>query len=158
MMFVNMVKQFKKMETIGKLYFGVDVGCQELVISQGVQTASPKFIKLPTEKVSNEVSSIDVWVASLPANAHIIFESTGNYSLPLAYCLELAEIPFSILTPAQSKGFAQTMKVSHQNDEVDACLLALYGANYRPDNSVLESETLHQLKHKRGQLIINYTL
>jgi transposase len=152
MMFVNMVKQFKKMETIGKLYFGVDVGCQELVISQGVQTASPKFIKLPTEKVSNEVSSIDVWVASLPANAHIIFESTGNYSLPLAYCLELAEIPFSILTPAQSKGFAQTMKVSHQNDEVDACLLALYGANYRPDNSVLESETLHQLKQKRKHL------
>jgi hypothetical protein len=70
----------------------------------------------------------------------------------LAYCLDLAEIPFSILTPLQSKGFAQTMKVSTQTYEVDACLLALYGANYHPDNTVLESETIHQLKQKRKHL------
>jgi transposase len=140
------------METIGKLYFGVDVGSQTLVISQGVQAMTPKFIKLPTEKVSNEMSKINVWVDSLPTNAHIIFESTGNYSLPLAYCLDLAEISFSILTPLQSKGFAQTMKVSTQTDEVDASLLALYGANYHPENTVLESETLHQLKQKRKHL------
>jgi transposase len=140
------------METTGKLYFGVDVGCDDLVVSQGIQTASAKFVKLATEKISNEVSSIDAWIGSLPQNAHIIFESTGNYSLPLAYCLELAEIAFSLLTPAQSKGFAQTMKVSTRNDEVDACLLALYGANYHPDDSVLESETLHHLKQKRKHL------
>ena len=140
------------METIVKLYFGVDVGSQELVISQGVQIMTPKFIKLTTEKVRNEMSSINVWVESLPSNAHIIFESTGNYSLPLAYCLELAEISFSILTPLQSKGFAQTMKVSTRTDEVDASLLALYGANYHPENTVLESESLHQLKQKRRHL------
>ena len=140
------------METIVKLYFGVDVGSQELVMSQGVQTMTPKFIKLTTEKIKNEMSSINVWVESLPSNAHIIFESTGNYSLPLAYCLELAEIPFSILTPLQSKGFAQTMKVSTRTDEVDASLLALYGANYHPENTVLESESLHQLKQKRKHL------
>lgn len=140
------------METTGKLYFGVDVGSQTLVISQGVEMMTPKFVKLPTEKVNNEMSKINVWVESLPANAHIIFESTGNYSLPLAYCLDLAEIPFSILTPLQSKGFAQTMKVSTQTDEVDASLLGLYGANYHPENTVLESETLHQLKQKRKHL------
>jgi hypothetical protein len=50
------------METTGKLYFGVDVGGQTLVISQGVQVMTLKFIKLPTEKVSNEMSKINVWV------------------------------------------------------------------------------------------------
>lgn len=139
------------MET-SKIYFGVDVGSESLVISSGIANSSDKFIKLATQSVANTVESINQWIETLPQNAHVIHETTGTYSLNLSYCLELAEISFSIITPNQSKGFALSMKVSNQNDAIDASLLAIFGANNRPQRTILEDENLHHLKQKRKHL------
>lgn len=138
--------------SVNKLYIGVDVGSTELIISEGIKDCSPKFTKLITTSISNTIESINTWLTILPPDAHIINEETGTYSLNLNYCLTLAGVDFTIITPTQSKGFAQTMKVSHQNDAIDASLLALYGANYKPEKSIIEDDYLHHLKQKHKHL------
>ena len=139
------------METV-KQFIGIDVGSKELVKTHGIQTTPEKFIKLSTESIANTIPSINNWIETLSAESHIIFETTGNYSLNLAYCLEIADIPFTIITPSQSKGFAQTLKVSNQNDAIDASLLAYYGVRNQPQPTNLEDETLHHLRQKRKHL------
>ena len=139
------------MET-NKQFIGVDVGSVELITTQLIQNAPEKFIKLPTDSIPNTMESINNWIMNLPENVQIIFESTGNYSLNLAYCLEIAGTAFTIITPSQSKGFANTMKVSNQNDAIDATLLAYYGAKYKPAPTALENGNLHHLRQKRKHL------
>jgi transposase len=135
-----------------KQFIGVDVGSTELIKTQGIQHAPEKFVKLPVDAIPNTIISINQWIATLPKNSHIIFESTGNYSLNLAYCLEIADVCFTIITPNQSNGFAQTMKVANQNDAIDATLLAYYGAKYQPTLTTIENQNLHHLKQKRKHL------
>jgi transposase len=95
------------MET-NKQFIGVDVGSVELIKTQLVQNAPEKFIKLPTDSIPNKMQNINDWIMNLPENVQIIFESTGNYSLNLAYCLEISGIAFTIITPSQSKGDRRT--------------------------------------------------
>ena len=148
---LSMIKKIKKMET-NKLFYGIDVGSQELVKTQGIQQVSDKFVKLPSDVLANTLSSISEWVKTLPSNAHVIFEYTGTYSLNLAYCLEIADIAFTAINPMQSKAFAQVMKITSQNDSIDASLLAYYGLRNQPERTSLESEHLHQMKQKRKHL------
>lgn len=140
------------MENLSKQYLGVDVGMQELVLTQPIQMVSEKFSKLSTQKIVNQIEHINAWIDTLPADVQVIFESTGTYSLNLAYCLEIANIAFTIITPTQSSGYALTMKANNRNDEVDASLLAYYGVNQRPETTQLESEYLHHLRQKRKHL------
>ena len=79
------------MENLIKHYLGVDVGMQELIVTQPIQTVAEKFSKLPTQKIVNHIESINAWIDTLSADVQIIFESTGTYSLNLAYCLEIAK-------------------------------------------------------------------
>lgn len=140
------------MENLSKHYLGVDVGMEELVITQPVQAVTEKFSKLPTQKITNQIERINAWIETLSKDVQIIFEHTGTYSLNLAYCLEMANIAFTIITPTQSSGYALTMKVNNRNDEVDASLLAYYGVNQHPEATQLESEYLHHLRQKRKHL------
>lgn len=136
--------------TIDKQYVGVDVGSTELVIAQGLSHASAKFIKLPTKTIKNNIESINQWITGLDANAHIIFEQTGNYNLPLSYALSLHEITFSVITPSQSKVFAKSMKITYQHDGVEGTLLSLYGANFQPTPTSIENEHLHHLRQNES--------
>lgn len=140
------------METPNKQYLGIDVGSKELFISQSIEQPREKFLKLSVQKIANTVECINQWIDGLSPQIHIIFESTGTYSLPLAYCLEMAGITFTIITPSQSSGYAQIKGVINRNDEIDASLLAYYGASNQPEPTLLESEYLHHLKQKRKHL------
>jgi transposase len=140
------------MENLSTHYLGVDVGMQELIVTQPIQTVTEKFSKLSTQKIANQIEHINAWIDTLSEDVQIIFESTGTYSLNLAYCLEIANIAFTIITPTQSSGYALTMKANNRNDEVDASLLAYYGVNQRPETTQLESEFLHHLRQKRKHL------
>jgi transposase len=139
-------------QKLDALYFGVDVGKDDLMLSDGSQKTSEKLIKLPTRSIKNNLLSINEWIETLPFNAHVIFESTGNYSLSLSYCLEIADVSFTVITPSQSKGFAKSLNITNQTDAIDACLLAQYGASHHPQRTTIESDTLHHLKQKRKHL------
>jgi transposase len=103
--------------------------------------------------ISNTVDSITHWLSEQDtASIHIIFEATGTYSYRLAYCLDLANVAYSIITPKQSHSFAETLKIVSQNDDRDAILLRSYGKKLQPERRVVVNEQLHNLRQKRQHL------
>lgn len=97
-----------------------------------------------SERIANEVAEIHQWGLSLSENTHVIFEYTGTYSHRLAYILALVQRPFSIISPAQSKGFAASLKNKAKTDSQDAKMLAIYGAKMNPAPTPISDQELHQ--------------
>jgi transposase len=119
-------------------YIGIDVSSDLLHIAYETNSV------WQTERIANQVADIHKWSLSLSENAHIIFEYTGTYSHRLAYILALAQKPFSIITPAQSKGFAASLKNKAKTDSQDAKMLAIYGTKMMPEASPITDQKLHQ--------------
>jgi transposase len=135
------------------IYVGIDVGKDTLVIARQVLTDAQLPKAFAIEKIDNTLDSIDAWLSKTDlTQTQIIFEATGKYSYRLAYCLDLFEGAYSILSPKQSKGFAQSMKIVSQNDERDAILLSLYGKCFTPSVNQEVDEQLHKLRQKRKHL------
>jgi transposase len=135
------------------IYVGIDVGKDTLVIARQVLPDAQLPKAFATEKIDNTLDSIDAWLSKTDlTQTQIIFEATGKYSYRLAYCLDLREIAYSILSPKQSSGFAQSMKIVSQNDERDAILLSLYGKCFTPSVNHEVDEQLHKLRQKRKHL------
>lgn len=133
-------------------YYGVDVSKDTLHISYQTDTDSNGQPQWVYQTLPNQVQQLEPWVAQLPAHTHLIFEHTGTYSARLAWVLALHNRPFSILTPAQSKGFATTLKSISKTDRSDAALLARYGQVFQPPLSELTDQTLHQLRQQHKHL------
>ena len=134
-------------------YLGIDVGKDWLVIAQQVLPSQQSAKSFVVQKIANTLESINDWLDKTDlTDTQIIFEATGKYSYRLAYCLDLAGIAYSIITPAQSHGFAQSMKIVSQNDERDAILLCIYGQRFTPQISEIADQQLHQLRQKRNHL------
>lgn len=134
------------------LYYGVDVSKDTLHIryrSGTDQKDQPQwhYLTLP-----NQLPELASWADQLPRNAHLIFEHTGTYSARLGWVLAIRSRPFSILTPAQSKGFAATLKSISKTDRSDATLRARYGQVFQPPSSQLADESLHQLRQQHKHL------
>src|ERR1700712_5769249 len=105
----------KKMES-NVLYYGIDVSKASLQIAQLSSDGT-----WHENSISNEIIAIDAWLSSLSlTKSWFVFEYTGSYSQRLAYCLNLKEATFSIITPHQSKGFSQTLKKTSKTDKQDA--------------------------------------
>jgi transposase len=127
-------------------YIGVDISSDKLHIAYQV---GEQWI---TTEIRNELSTIDDWIVQMPSNIHVVFEYTGTYSSRLAYCLSLSERIFSIVTPSQSKGFADTLKNQAKTDKQDAKMLCLFGSKMQPEKTELIDEELH----KKRQLYRHY--
>jgi len=126
-------------------YTGIDVSSDNLHIAwQDNQ-------RWTARKITNQMPSIDAWIEQLPAGSHVVFEYTGTYSHRLAHCLSLAGRPFSIVTPGQSKGFADSLRRQAKTDQQDAGSLCLFGSSMRPDPTELAGESLHQKRQLHGR-------
>lgn len=135
------------------IYVGIDVGKDSLVIARQVLSDAQLPKAFSIEKVENTLDAINAWLSKTDLkDTQIIFEATGTYSYRLAYCLDLSEIAYLILSPKQSRGFAQSMKIVSQNDERDAILLSLYGKLFTPSVHHEIEDQLHQLRQKRKHL------
>ena len=119
-------------------YIGIDVSSDKLHIAY--QDNQRWFI----QEIANEILAINTWIEQLSMVSHVVFEYTGTYSHRLAYCLSLAEKPFSIITPSQSKGFADSLKLQAKTDKQDAKTLCTFGTAMRPEPTELMDEALHQ--------------
>lgn len=134
-------------------YLGIDIGKDWLVVARQELPDEQSSKSFVVEKIANTIESINDWLSKTTLEAtQIIFEATGKYSYRLAYCLDLASVAYSIITPSQSHGFAQSMKIVSQNDERDAILLCIYGTRFTPQVSEIVDEKLHQLRQKRNHL------
>lgn len=134
------------------LYYGIDVSKDTLHISHQTATDEKGQPQWHYQTLPNQLQHIEPWVEQLPPNAHLVFEHTGTYSARLGWVLALNHRPFSIITPAQSKGFAATLKSISKTDRSDATLLARYGQVFQPPVSKLADESLHQLRQQHKHL------
>jgi transposase len=134
------------------LYYGVDVSKDTLHISYQTGFDANGQPQWAYQTLPNQLDQLEPWVHQLPIQAHLIFEHTGTYSARLGWVLALHNRPFSILTPAQSKGFATTLKSISKSDRSDATLLARYGQVFQPQPSQLADESLHQLRQQHKHL------
>ncbi len=114
------------------------------VSSDQLHIAYQKNQRWINRQITNEIFSINEWLTELSFDFHSIFEYTGMYSHRLAYCLTLAEKTFSVITPAQSKRFADSLKKQAKTDRQDAKTLALFGQAMQPQVTELVDEQLHQ--------------
>lgn len=133
-------------------YFGVDVSKDSLSIAQQLLPNPKEKNAWEIRQIDNLQESILSYLETLGGDIHFVFEATGTYSYALSYCLELLDIPFSILSPNQSNSFAEVVKSISQNDARDAALLAYYGSAIKPPRTTLCSEKMHHLRQKRGYL------
>lgn len=133
-------------------YYGIDISKDTLWIANQIGNNPKEKNAWQIQQINNEDAAILSYINTLPTEAHLVFEATGSYGLPLAYCLELMEIPFSILSPKQSSSFADVVKSISQTDARDAALLAYYGTTMTPSQTQLCSENMHQLRQKRKHL------
>jgi transposase len=64
--------------------------------------------------------------------AHVICEATGGYEQALVQALHQAQIPVSVVNPAQVRAAAQAKGQRAKTDRIDALMLTDYGQRYQP--------------------------
>ncbi|ELS3173114.1 IS110 family transposase [Enterobacter ludwigii] len=94
--------------------------------------------RVKTRKLKNDLSATSAVINWLhkqhcePVEVHIIMEATGVYHESLAYGLHKAGARVSLANPHRSREFARGMGMLTKNDQVDAYMLACYGALREP--------------------------
>lgn len=126
--------------TISSLtYIGIDVSKSELVIAIPSSVSSVRKPKSNAsrsyeyEKIVNSQSAIQAFLSKHKAqNTHFVLESTGTYSDKLIQTLSKAGVPYSVLSPFQSKSWAVANGRKNKNDPQDAQSLAEFGYQMQP--------------------------
>ncbi len=75
----------------------------------------------------------------------IIFEATGSYHRLLELALGKAGLPAVKINPLQARRFAEATGRRAKTDQVDAAMLARFGATLRPAVPAAKDETIDQL-------------
>lgn len=130
-----------------KTYVGVDVSKDTLAVALLVTATTWKV-----RSFANTPEAIRKLLSLLPAQAHVVLEATGSYSVLLTYLLCQAEVAVSVINPKQSHHFAKLQLSVSKTDESDAVLLARYGQLMQPPLHSMDSEVLLCLKQKRTLL------
>jgi transposase len=79
------------------------------------------------------------------AGAHVICEATGGYEQALVQTLQAAEIPVSVVNPAQVRAAARAKGQRAKTDPIDARMLTEYGQRYQPAPTPAASPVQRQL-------------
>jgi transposase len=88
--------------------------------------------------------------------AWVIFEASGGYDRALRDALEVAGVCFSRVNPRRARDFAKAMGVNGKTDQVDARMLAEFGARLRPARTAPLAEVRRALQAqatRRRQLV-----
>jgi len=65
-------------------------------------------------------------------NPHVVCEASGGYERQIVAALHVANVPVSVLNPAQARHFARALGQRAKTDPLDARLLSLCGDALRP--------------------------
>lgn len=131
-----------------RIFIGIDVSKATL------ELAYPKASRgYQTSTVDNAPFSIWKLLKTFDkAIHHIVLEATGTYSLLVCHLLSKAGIPFSMLNPRQSAGYARMQGKTVKTDKVDAILLAELGKQMQPPATVLKDAAWYELQAQRAYL------
>ena len=125
------------MKTTQTLYVGVDVAKATLQVhSQGRQR------ELLNSAGGHAKLCLELRVL---AGAHVICEATGGYENAMVQALHKANIPVSVVNPAQVRAAAQAQGQRAKTDRIDALCLTDYGQRYQPEPTPPVSHVQTQL-------------
>lgn len=113
-----------------------------------------------TERWTTETTpgAIDTLVTRLQALAPhlIVLEATGGYERTLVAACASAGLPVAVINPRQVRAFAQALGRTAKTDDIDAAVLAEFGARVEPTARALaatETQALAALVARRRQLL-----
>jgi transposase len=106
------------------VYVGVDVAKATLQVHrQGRQTELPN--------AAGSLAQLCRELKMFPS-VQVVCEATGGYERDLAAALHQAQIPVSVVNPAQVRAAAQARGQRAKTDRIDAAMLTDYGQRYQP--------------------------
>jgi transposase len=129
---------------------GIDVSKATFVIA--VQPSGERWTSETTP------AAIDTVVTRLQALAPhmIVLEASGGYERALVAACAAAGLPVAVINPRQVRAFAQALGRTAKTDDIDAAVLAEFGARVQPAARVIadrETQALAALVARRRQLI-----
>ena len=77
---------------------------------------------------------------------HVVCEATGGYERAVVAALHAAQVPVSVVNPAQVRYFALAQGQRAKNDSLDAAVLTAYGVALRPEATALPDACLDELR------------
>jgi transposase len=103
-------------------FIGVDVAKAELVIAQH----DPTLAKPPGLTVTNTLTGITAWLATLPSHSRIAMESTGRYHGLLAQLAHQAGHTVYVLNARDVCYYSKALGTRGKTDRLDAQVIARY--------------------------------
>lgn len=129
---------------------GIDVSKTALVVA-----VHPTGEQWATETTPGAVEALVTRLGTLRPTL-IVVEATGGYERALTAQCATAQLPIAVVNPRQVRAFAQALGRTAKTDDIDAQLLAAFGARIQPAARALadgETQALAALVVRRRQLI-----
>jgi transposase len=134
-------------------YLGIDISKDELVVvREGVTGA--KFYRNDERGHSDLVKELTKKDATPPSM--IVLEATGGYERGVVAALGAARLPVVVVNPRHVRDFAKATGKIAKTDQIDARVLADFGAMVKPELKALPSEAEEELRDllaRRQQLM-----
>jgi len=136
------------------VWIGVDVGKDAFTAAvASTEDAVADWARLPVKTFAFSAQGLQRlvgWVhATLGADGEVngvCIESTGRLGWRWMGQLDGALGPVSMVNPARTKSFGDSMGLRDKTDRIDACVLALYGVAMCPPATKVPSPTLQELR------------
>jgi transposase len=125
------------MNALPATYVGVDVAQDSLAVRR---TPAAKVVVVP-----NTSADLRVWLAGLPASAHLVCEATGRHHRLLQTECARRGVPLSCVNPARARDYARSLGRLEKTDPLDAEILRRFGEERRPAPTQPPDPALHRL-------------
>lgn len=119
-------------------YIGIDVAQMELVVAREGVAGSKVY---PNSERGHRELVKDLKDAEL-----IVLEATGGYERGVVASLGGASLPVVVVNPRQVRDFARATGQLAKTDQLDAQVLAAFGATVKPELRALPSEDQEELR------------
>lgn len=119
-------------------YIGIDVAQAELVVAREGVAGSKAY--------SNTERGYRDLVKDLKDAQLIVLEATGGYQRGVVALLGGAGLPVVVVNPRQVRDFARATGQLAKTDQLDAHVLAAFGATVKPELRALPSEDEEELR------------
>ncbi|MCR4339954.1 MAG: IS110 family transposase [Gemmatimonadaceae bacterium] len=119
-------------------YIGIDVAQMELVVAREGVAGSKVY---PNSERGRRELVKDLKDAEL-----IVLEATGGYERGVVASLGGASLPVVVVNPRQVRDFARATGQLAKTDQLDAQVLAAFGATVKPELRALPSEDEEELR------------
>jgi transposase len=129
---------------------GIDVSKATFVVA-----VRPSGERWTTETTLSAIDALVIRLLALTP-AVIVLEATGGYERALVAACAAVGLPVAVVNPRQVRAFAQALGRTAKTDDIDADVLADFGARVQPPARPLadaETQALAALVARRRQLV-----